>query len=283
VPYGGVYFGQWYREYDTNGGLWLQKATHDFDYINQLVRADPMAVIATGTRKIYGGAMPSHLTCAHCTVRSECPESPEAIAARDDDGGMGRDNDHACAFSTSIRHHDAGSALVNYADGTHVAYSQNFISRRSAGQRGARITGYLATLAFDWYSETIQIIEHHGNRVDNIKVTVPEGHHGGDPALARNFVAIMRQQDISRSPLHDGLLSAAMCIAARASEASRRFEPLVLPGTMAPVRHADGMPRVHVTFGRGVPGVGSGAVGGAAVTSVNGNGDGDSDAVPTGR
>ena len=245
VPYGGVYFAQWYRDYDVNGGLWLQKATHDFDCINQLVASDPAAIVATSTRGVYGGAMPADLTCAACAVRRECPESPESIAARDDDGGMGR-GDHACAFSNSIRHHDAGSAMITYADGTHAAYSQNFISRRAAGQRGARITGYRATLSFDWYAESIQVIEHHGARVDDLKVTVPDAHHGGDAALAQNFIAVMRGQDVSHVPLRDGLLSASMCIAARASETSRRLEPVIRP----PLGE-DGSPRVQMTtFGR---------------------------------
>ena len=273
VPYGGVYFGQWYRDYDINGGLWLQKATHDFDYINQLLRSDPTAVVATSTRKIYGGEMPADLTCGRCTVRAECPESPESIAARDDDGGMGR-GDHACAFSTSIRHHDAGSALIQYADGAHAAYSQNFIARRSAGQRGARVTGYLATLSFDWYTNSIQIIEHHGSGVENIEVTVPDAHHGGDAALARNFIGVMRNEETSLAPLRDGLLSAAMCIAARASETSRCLEPVALPPRTDQHRlqAVDGVPRVQVTLGRGL------RVGGMATTAgskdANGNGDG---------
>src|SRR4030095_9456493 len=51
VPYGGVYFADWYRDYETTGGLWLQKATHDFDCINQIVAAEPTGVVATSTRK----------------------------------------------------------------------------------------------------------------------------------------------------------------------------------------------------------------------------------------
>ncbi|MBC7239163.1 MAG: Gfo/Idh/MocA family oxidoreductase, partial [Chloroflexi bacterium] len=37
VPYGDVYYRRWYRNYDEVGGLWLQKATHDFDYVNYLL------------------------------------------------------------------------------------------------------------------------------------------------------------------------------------------------------------------------------------------------------
>src|SRR2546423_2357913 len=101
-----------------------------------------------------------------------------------------------------------------YADGTHAAYSQNFVTRRLAGVRGARVTGYLGTLTFDFYSETIQIVEHHGKGVEEMKVAVADGHHGGDSALVRNFIDLVRGADTSRSDLRDGLPSAAMCLAA---------------------------------------------------------------------
>jgi predicted dehydrogenase len=259
VPYGGVYFGQWYRNHDATGGLWLQKATHDFDYINHIIAEEPTAVVATSTRKVYGGHMPAELHCSSCTASAECPESPAAIAAREDDGGMGM-ADHACAFSKSIKHHDAGSALVMYAGGTHAAYSQNFVSRRSAGARGARVTGYLGTLTFDWYTDSIQIIEHHGTGVENYKVNVPEGHHGGDSMLSRNFVDVMRGRDVSRVTLREGILSAAMCLAARASETTRHVEPVVVPAQheidvaaqQIPTAVA---PRQKVIFGPGMCGM----------------------------
>lgn len=225
VPYGGVYFGQWYRDYDVTGGLWLQKATHDFDYINKLVGASPVGVTAVETRKIYGGPMPPDLRCSACDRAAACPEGPVNIEERGDDGGMGR-GDHACAFSSSIRHHDAASAILLYADGAHAAYSQNFVTRRTAAARGARVTGYAATLEFDWYTEAIRITEHHGRAVENIEVKVPQGHHGGDEVLARNFVEVIRGQDISHATLADGILSAAMCLAARSSCEARTFEPI---------------------------------------------------------
>ena len=106
VPYGGVYFGQWYREFETTGGLWLQKATHDFDYINHLIQSTPTQIAAMGSRRIYGGDMPPEQRCNNCSRADVCPEGPIAIRDRGDDGGMGY-GDHACAFSTSIRHHDA--------------------------------------------------------------------------------------------------------------------------------------------------------------------------------
>ncbi len=236
VPYGGVYFGQWYRDYATTGGLWLQKATHDFDYINRVIGVQPLMVAAASTRKIYGGHMPADLRCSACDRTDACPESPANITLRGDDGGMGQ-GDHACAFSESIRHHDAATAIIVYADGTHASYAQNFVSRRSAARRGARITGYRATLDFDWFTETIQVIEHHGSAVDTITVEIPHGHHGGDTTLARNFLDVIRGQDVSHATLADGILSAAMCLAARTSEETRAFEPI--PTWAVGLNHGD--------------------------------------------
>ncbi len=55
VPYGGVYYASFYREQEISHGLWLQKATHDFDYITLLADSKPECVAATSTRKVYGG------------------------------------------------------------------------------------------------------------------------------------------------------------------------------------------------------------------------------------
>jgi predicted dehydrogenase len=235
VPYGGVYFGQWYRDHKTTGGLWLQKATHDFDYINHLLDATPLVISATSTRKVYGGDEPADLKCSGCTKTELCPESPSNILKRGDDGGMGK-GDHACAFSDSIKNQDAGAAMVMYDDATQLTYTQNFVSRRGAGRRGARITGYYATLDFDWFTEKIRVTEHHGQAVDDIHVPVAEGHHGGDSVLVKNFLHVIRGQARSKSTLDDGLLSAAMCLAARESASTGTFQHVHVPGKSATSR-----------------------------------------------
>lgn len=76
MNYGGVYFGQWYCDFDRAGGLWLQKATHVFVYINLLAGSAPTAVAATMTKRIYGGDKPHDLVCSRCDETQTCPESP---------------------------------------------------------------------------------------------------------------------------------------------------------------------------------------------------------------
>lgn len=230
VPYGGVYFGQWYRDYETTGGMWLQKATHDFDYISKLSLGEPTRVVAMETQNVYGGKEPEGLRCSSCDLASTCLESPQNIKVRGDDGGMGTE-DHLCAFSESIENHDAGSAIVMYDNHVHASYTQNFVSRRSAFSRGARVTGYNATLEFDWATEQIRVIEHHGYAVEEISVNQGEDHHGGDTVLARNFIDVIRGNDLSQAPLIDGLRSAAICLAARAAAKSDGGpRPIQVPG-----------------------------------------------------
>ena len=225
VPYGGVYYArETYRDFDVTGGMWLQKATHDFDYLNALL-GGPTAVSAVMNRAAYGGDMPHDLRCSTCDLAGTCLESPVGVARRGDDGGVGTD-DHLCVFGDGIKLQDAGAALMAYEDGAHASYTQNFLSRRSAASRGATVTGYEATLSFDWYKGAVTVIDHHRDRVDSLNVKATSGHLGGDEALARNFVDVCLGRDESRTDLASGLLSAAMCIAARESAHTKRWTPV---------------------------------------------------------
>ena len=249
VPYGGVYFGQWYRDYDKTGGLWLQKATHDLDYINCLMAATadrdvkPVSITAMHSRTVYGGSFPPDHRCSRCDLTDTCPESPQNLIARGNDGGVLNhrpptpQSDHLCTFSRSILNQDAGSAIVMYDNGAHAAYSQNFLPRLSAGQRGATVIGYDATLRFDWQSDIVTVIDHHRTRVDRLEVAGSGSHGGGDAILARNFLDVVRGRDLSHSPLDQGLLSAAMCLAAR--DAAAQGVTQEIPGgssVVTPVR-----------------------------------------------
>jgi len=226
VPYGWVYYGMpVFREYETSQGLWLQKATHDFDYLNQLL-GRPTVVTAMMSRTVYGGEMPHDLWCSSCDLSSTCPESPEGMQRRGNHGNT-IIADHQCVFSEEIVHQDAGSAIVQYESGVHAAYSQNFVSRRSAATRGAIITGYKATLSFDWYTQRLKLIDHHSDHEEEREVKVESGHMGGDEALLRNFVDVCRGRDESQSDLIAGLTSAAMCLATRDSVHRQAWMPIL--------------------------------------------------------
>ena len=77
VPYGTGYFSNWYRDYNETGGLWLQKATHDFDYMSYLMGEPIVRVAAMGTyHHVFGGTKEAGLVCSKCSEQDSCLESP---------------------------------------------------------------------------------------------------------------------------------------------------------------------------------------------------------------
>ena len=87
VPYGTVYFERAYRNFKVTQGLFLQKATHDFDYMCFLMGANIVRIAAMATYgKIFGGKKEAGLTCSRCREKETCPESPQN-RARNRSGG----------------------------------------------------------------------------------------------------------------------------------------------------------------------------------------------------
>lgn len=216
VPYGRVYYHGWYRDESETGGLFLQKSTHDFDYINSMLDARPVAVSAVASKQVFRGDMPEGQMCEDCPRQSECPESPDALR------GLAIDpTGYGCCFARDTGNHDSGSALVTYDNGMHVVYTQNFIARNKAAKRGARFIGYYGTVEFDFPTAAITVYEHMTGKVERIDMSGDHGQHfGGDRRLAEAFLDVLEGKP-SRSTLAEGILSVAMCLAARESADSR--------------------------------------------------------------
>jgi predicted dehydrogenase len=212
VPYGDVYYQTWYRDFRENGGLWLQKATHDLDYVNLLAQSTPVSVAAMISRQVY-----------------DHPTAPQDIAQVLKDKGQVPD--------CPVTHQDSGSSLLMYDNGLHAVYTQNFVTRESAGRRGAIVTGHAGTLEFDWVTNIIRVVDHLRKRVDTIHIDPKghdDGHGGGDGKLAQNFIHMMKGQALAVSDLNDGILSAAACLAARESANTHTFQAVNLPGRPSP-------------------------------------------------
>ena len=214
VPYGGVYFHSWYRDENETGGLFLQKATHDFDYINDLLGEKPVEICAMKSKQVFKGKKPAGLRCEDCDEKNTCPEGPYAMKYVRYDSPNGE----YCCFAVDTGNEDSGGALIRYESGMHVNYSQNFFARKKAARRGARFIGYDGTLEFDWFTDEVKVYMHSTPRVERYQVDSSQmSHGGGDDVLAQNFLAVMRGTADSAAPLEAGLLSALMCLKATES------------------------------------------------------------------
>lgn len=223
VPYGRGYYHKWYRDGGETGGQFLQKATHDLDYINYLLGGNrPVRICAMKSHQIFKGNLPETQKCSACDKIDVCPESPKNLM-KTNGGGVRGD---LCCFSEAVTIEDSGSCIVEYESGMHVVYSQDFIVRNGAGKRGARLIGYYGTLEFDWVTSKITVYHHLEQLKEEYSFGQTGGHFGGDEMLADNFVGVMKGNEKSLSPLAEGILSARLCLAARKSAEKHVFVEL---------------------------------------------------------
>ncbi len=227
VPYGTVYWEEDYRDYSITQGLFLQKATHDLDYLSYLMDSPIVRVAAMANfGKVFGGNKPSGLVCSKCKKQDTCLESPKN---RRRNGSGGILEDHPCVFSVDCgsletgTNEDCSSVLMEFASGAHGVYSQVFYSRRDAAARGATLSGYMGTISFDWYRDELTHVRHHHPFSDTCKAGGGAAHFGGDMELARNFVEMMQGKAKSRCPIHVGIQSAYTCLAAKESVSKGKF------------------------------------------------------------
>ncbi|MDD5483147.1 MAG: Gfo/Idh/MocA family oxidoreductase [Kiritimatiellae bacterium] len=226
VSYGAAYWEKGYRDYKVTQGLFLQKATHDFDYLTFLMGAEITQVAAMANwGRVFGGKKRAGLTCGKCAEQRTCRESPQNRFRN----GSGSRDDHLCTFSVDCgspktgMNEDCSSALLRFASGAHGVYSQVFFSRRDASARGAIVSGYLGTVGFDWYKNELKNVRHHEPFTD---VATPAGvasHFGGDIELGRNFLDVIRGRAKSITPLPIGIQSVYACLAAKESSLTGRF------------------------------------------------------------
>lgn len=219
VTYGRVYFQNWYRDENETGGLFLQKATHDFDYINYVLGLQPTSVCAMTSKQIFKGDKAAGLKCVDCEDNRTCAESTAFRTDLDKSWQY-------CCYAEDTGNEDSGSVLMRYETGMHASYSQNFFVQREAGARGARFMGYKGTIEFDFITGKVKVFMHHTPRVETYEFLSDEGHFGGDTELARNFVDVMRGTADSISPLEDGLSSALLCLKAKESADTGSFQSI---------------------------------------------------------
>lgn len=219
VPYGSVYYHSWYRDPEQTGGLFLQKATHDMDYIHFLTEELPVSVSAKTAKLYYRGDRPAGLHCPDCEEYYTCRESSYVVRHLLKEDVQG----DACCFAQDTGNEDGAAMLLTTQSGMIITYSQNFTVKKGAGRRGARLIGTEGSAEFDFYSAQIREDHYLTPQTVTRSFQFPAGNHfGGDEALALEFLRVMNGQ-ASRSDLTAGLASAAVCLAAKQADAQGRF------------------------------------------------------------
>lgn len=198
--YGQVYFETAYREYSVTQGLFLQKATHDLDYLAYLVGAPIVRVAAMHSLgRVYRD---------NCTRNTSFDPHANYL-------------DNIGTPETGMNE-DSSSALLEFANGARGVYTQLFFSKRSP-RRGAIFSGVKGLVEFDWYQGQVKSVSHQSPFNTVVTTDGDEDHWGGDSELAENFVAMVKDGAPSIAPIQVGLESVYACLAAKASAETGQF------------------------------------------------------------
>lgn len=219
VPYGSVYYHSWYRDEAETGGLFLQKATHDLDYIKFLIGEDIVSVAAKSAKLHFKGDKPAGLKCTDCAEYRTCRESSYVVKNFMYETVQGE----YCCFAKDTGNMDCASTIFTTQSGAIISYSQNFVVKKSAARRGARIIGTEGSIEFDFYTGEIREDRYFSPNTVTHKFNFPDGmHFGGDARLAIDFVNVLNGMP-AKSSLTDGLKSAALCLAAVKADKEGKF------------------------------------------------------------
>ena len=235
---GRTYMARWNRSFAKTGGLWIHKASHDFDIFNWLLgfpkplRVSSFAAVNVLDKdhlpfELEEGKKPGP-DCNHCPYVDKCKDryvldgdslklwGDEAVAQ---DGYV----KNLCIYLSEKDNHDNGLAMVEYEGNIKVSLFESFIGSKT--DRVYTIVGDKAIAEVSLDKCTITITPRWGGEIVTYNVQIPAGGHGGaDPSLFDSFCRVIRGEAEVTSSAEHGLLSTAL---GQAAEMSRREHRMV--------------------------------------------------------
>ena len=235
---GRTYMARWNRLFSRTGGLWIHKASHDFDIFNWLLGfPKPLRVASFAAVNAFrpqevpftleSGHEPGP-SCNECYYQEKCSDCNLFTENELKQWGKeASDLDHyvrnLCLYLSDKDNHDNGIAMVEYENNIKVSLFETFIGQKNdriytiAGDRGiaeVSLTKRTITITPRWKGEivTFQVPEEAG------------GHGGADPNLVDSFCKVIRGEIQPGSTVEHGLLATAL---GQAAEMSRREHRMV--------------------------------------------------------
>lgn len=242
--YGHAMYHTWRRQKALGGGMFLEKATHDFDIMLWFLESWPETVAAFGALQAFGGDKPEALRCRNCDGRATCPESIQNIRWRAGESKVEELEraDDLCVFSAAVDAHDNEQALIRFSNGTFGTYVQWFFSPRSYHHRVYEVQGTAGALEVDLGDAgrggRILFTPRYGATSDRRETGfdyLRRNHYNGDGEMMKHFYQILRGEARPEATVKQAFAAEVLGYAANHSVEDGRFISVrdLLPKDMA--------------------------------------------------
>lgn len=229
---GRTYFRRWNRLRSEGGGLWITKASHDFDILYWLAGgAMPLEVSAMAEKTYYVPKADAAAQCRNCDLEKTCPDraprEPRPLAQiTEESGGEPWD---LCLYNSKSDTFDHSVACIRFENDILVSHTCSVVSGFS--NRRIRVSGTRGTLDGSLHDNTVILLK----RDPNERVEIPlnrdiSGEHGGaDNVLIDTFLAFIRGEATPKSRPREAAVATSIGLAARKSSDEHRMVQVERP------------------------------------------------------
>jgi predicted dehydrogenase len=212
---GRTYFRRWNRLREEGGGLWITKATHDFDLLCWMAGVPVESVYAVGARTHYAPRPDAPQRCRDCAL--DCPDRAGAadMFARLGEDATGQPYD-LCLYNSDGDTFDHGIATLRHAGDLLSTYTCNVVSGFT--DRRLRVSGTKGTLDGSLDENRVRLFRRDPSGEEEVPLLLGDGGHGGaDGALAGEFARFVRGEGAPRCRPAEAAVSVRVGLAATRS------------------------------------------------------------------
>ncbi|WP_158606749.1 Gfo/Idh/MocA family protein [Paenibacillus ginsengarvi] len=217
------------RRKEVVTSLILEKGTHSLDLANWLVDASPVKVYSSGGLDVFGGSAPNDKRCRSCDVAATCAYYVDNKKGLEMDYGGVRLKNDLCVYAEEIDTHDNALVLIDYDNGARISYMECHFTPEYS--REFMFTGTMGKITGFYNNEQdfrITVTKRHSGEAETY---YPErrlgGHGGGDTAIVRQFIELVKKGRPAMPGIWGARDSAAIAIAAARS--AETGQPVHIP------------------------------------------------------
>jgi len=232
--YGNSMYHDFRRTMADSGGMFIEKATHDFDIMLYLLESRPIKVSAIAKMQAYGGDKPNDLYCSQCQERLTCKESVNNIHYRSGATEMMevKGTDDLCVYAKAVDVPDNEVCMVEFDNGTFGTYAQCFFSPPGYGTREYEIIGLEGILRISFslvgnhYKGRILVCPRYGTPQDAVTYDYDYRcriHYNGGGAVATHFCHLIDSREEPFTTVRQAFLAELLGIAATQASEKGQF------------------------------------------------------------